>query len=111
MKVCVIGAGAAGLVTAKELQEVGIEFEVLEKRDNLGGLWYLDEKGSSVSEKTSATSSKTFLQFSDFPFDKDEDAFPHHSHYIQYLKRYTAAHNLTPHIHYNCEVLEVNQLS
>jgi len=109
MKVCVIGAGAAGLVTAKELQEVGIEFEVLEKRDNLGGLWYLDEKGSSVSEKTSATSSKTFLQFSDFPFDKDEDAFPHHSHYIQYLKRYTAAHNLTPHIHYNCEVLEVTK--
>ncbi|MGA1131512.1 MAG: flavin-containing monooxygenase [Prochlorotrichaceae cyanobacterium] len=109
MKVCVIGAGAAGLVTAKELQEVGIEIEVLEKRDNLGGLWYLDEKGSSVSEKTSATSSKTFLQFSDFPFDREEDLFPHHSHYINYLKRYTAAHDLDRSIHYNCEVLEVTK--
>ena len=109
MKVCVIGAGAAGLVTAKELREVGIEIEVLEKRDNLGGLWYLDEKGSSVSEKTSATSSKTFLQFSDFPFDREEDLFPHHSHYINYLKRYTAAHDLDRSIHYNCEVLEVTK--
>ena len=71
MKICVIGAGAAGIVTAKELLEVGIEVELLEKRDNLGGLWYLDENGTSVSRKTYATSSKTFLQFSDFPMDKD----------------------------------------
>jgi len=109
MKVCVIGAGAAGLVTAKELQEAGLEVEVLEKRDNLGGLWYLDEKGSSVSTQTSATTSKTFLQFSDFPFDQDGDLFPHHSQYIRYLKRYTLAHHLDRLIHYNCEVVDVTK--
>lgn len=109
MKICVIGAGAAGIVTAKELLEVGIEVELLEKRDNLGGLWYLDENGTSVSRKTYATSSKTFLQFSDFPMDKDEEPFPHHARYIKYLKRYTAAHDLERRTHYNCEVLEVTK--
>ncbi|MFZ4850010.1 MAG: FAD-dependent oxidoreductase [Caldilinea sp.] len=38
MRVCIIGAGAAGLTTAKHLSEEGISFDILEKRDELGGM-------------------------------------------------------------------------
>ena len=99
MRVCVIGAGAAGLTTAKHLAEEGIAFDILEKRDNLGGLWYFDPTMSSVSDSTVASSSKTFLQFSDFPLEPEVADFPHHTVYLNYLKRYAQKYGILEHIH------------
>jgi cation diffusion facilitator CzcD-associated flavoprotein CzcO len=41
-RVCVIGAGAAGLTTARALLEVGVEVVVLEQRTSIGGIWNCD---------------------------------------------------------------------
>jgi dimethylaniline monooxygenase (N-oxide forming) len=111
MRVCVIGAGAAGLVTAKHLLEEGFTVEILEKRDGLGGLWYFskDQKESGVSDKTFATSSKTFLQFSDFPMEPSMDFFPHHADYIKYLKEYVQAFHMEGLIKYGYEVLHLHK--
>lgn len=38
-KVCVVGAGLSGLVSAKVLQEDGFEVTVFEKAPELGGVW------------------------------------------------------------------------
>lgn len=104
MRVCVIGAGAAGLTTAKHLSEEGITFDILEKRDSLGGLWYFDKTMSSVSDSTVASSSKTFLQFSDFPIEPEAADFPHHTVYLKYLHKYAKVHGLLKHIRYNTSV-------
>ncbi len=104
MRVCVIGAGAAGLTTAKHLSEEGIAFDILEKRDSLGGLWYFDKTMSSVSDSTVASSSKTFLQFSDFPIAAGADDFPHHTVYLEYLHQYAKAYGLLAQIRYNTTV-------
>ena len=109
MRVCVIGAGSAGITTAKHLLEKGLEVEVLEKRDGLGGLWYFSKDAVGVSGTTYATSSKTYLQYSDFPFKKDVSHFPHHSVYLQYLKEYGEKHNVLPLIKYNREVLNLRK--
>lgn len=39
MKVCVIGAGASGVVTAKVLLQEGVDVVVFEQRNEFGGLW------------------------------------------------------------------------
>lgn len=104
MRVCIIGAGAAGLTTAKHLSEEGIAFDILEKRDGLGGLWYFDQAMSSVSGSTVASSSKTFLQFSDFPIDPEVADFPHHTVYLEYLYKYSKTYGLMEHIRYNTTV-------
>ncbi|MFM7581511.1 MAG: NAD(P)-binding domain-containing protein [Caldilinea sp.] len=109
MRVCVIGAGAAGLATAKHLAEEGIAFDILEKRDGLGGLWYFDQAMSSVSDSTVASSSKTFLQFSDFPIDPGVADFPHHTVYLDYLYKYARAYKLLEHIRYNTAVTELRK--
>lgn len=109
MQICVIGAGAAGLTTAKHLLEEGFDVEILEKRDGLGGLWYFDPKQSSVSKGTHATSSKTFLQFSDFPMKKEAPEFPHHTYYVDYLKDYSETYKILPLIKYNHEVKNVKK--
>lgn len=109
MRVCVIGAGAAGLTTIKHLLEEGFEVEVFEKRDGLGGLWYFGKNATGVTNSTRATSSKTYLQFSDFPMGHDVPHFPHHTHYIDYLKNYAQTHDILPMIKYNHEVLNVKK--
>lgn len=109
MQVCVIGAGAAGLVTAKHLLEEGLSVEVLEKRDGLGGLWYFDQATVGVASSTSATTSKTYLQFSDFPMRDDMPFFPHHSEYLAYLHDYAQHFGLFDVLRFEHEVLRVEQ--
>lgn len=43
-KVVIIGAGFAGLVTARELQTAGYEVEILEARDRIGGRAWTEER-------------------------------------------------------------------
>ncbi len=109
MRVCVIGAGSAGLTAAKHLREKGLDVEILEKRDGIGGLWYFSKNATGVSSTTFATSSKTYLQFSDFPFEKDIPHFPHHTDYLKYLKVYAAKNNIVPLIKYSHEVTNLRK--
>ena len=109
MQVCVIGAGAAGLTTAKHLLAEGFEVEVLEQRDGLGGLWYFGKKSVGVSAKTTATSSKTFLQFSDFPMEHEVDHFPHHTAYVKYLTSYAKTNDIIDKIQFDCKVTSLRK--
>ena len=36
-KICIIGAGPSGITAAKNCLEAGLEFEVFEKNDKVGG--------------------------------------------------------------------------
>jgi cation diffusion facilitator CzcD-associated flavoprotein CzcO len=94
----VVGGGACGLVAAKELIEVGFDVTVIEKRDEIGGLWNFSSSETSVCSETYATSSKDYLQYSDFPFEEGTPEFPHHTLYMKYLHQYVAHNNLRKHI-------------
>jgi dimethylaniline monooxygenase (N-oxide forming) len=109
MNACIVGAGPCGLVTAKHLLEEGIECDLFEKRDDIGGLWYIGDDAPSLALSTTATSSKTFLQFSDFPMGKQVTDFPHSSEYIEYLRRYISKHDLQRRIHLRHAVVNIRK--
>ncbi len=48
-KVCVVGAGMAGLISAKTLLESGFDVTVFESRETLGGVWSPDAPYYSVT--------------------------------------------------------------
>lgn len=58
--VCIIGAGALGLVATKNLLEEGFEVTTFERNDYIGGLWRhtKDTTQTSVHEMTRANVSK-----------------------------------------------------
>jgi dimethylaniline monooxygenase (N-oxide forming) len=85
-RVAVIGAGAAGLASARWLVDAGLEPVVFERTAAVGGLWRPDTGLAYPSLRTNTSKQKT--AFSDLPF---EDALPDHpfrDDVLAYLERY-----------------------
>lgn len=106
-KVCIVGAGAAGLVTCKELLATGeTSFRCFDDRDGIGGLWRFSEKTGGVMKTTSTTSSRQFLAFSDFRFDEEMPHFIHNTDYMDYLNKYVEHFKLAPYLQFNSAMEE-----
>lgn len=108
ISVCIIGAGAAGLATAKTLRHHGIGFEVLEQADCVGGIW-AGKPGSPLCKNTHAISPKSVQAFSDLPMPEHFPDFPHHSLINSYLQSYAEHHGLLEHIRFNAKVEKVEK--
>uniref|UniRef100_A0A7R9UFB0 Uncharacterized protein n=1 Tax=Pinguiococcus pyrenoidosus TaxID=172671 RepID=A0A7R9UFB0_9STRA len=101
----VIGAGISGLVTAKELKDVGVECEVFEMMPMLGGAFahYGWKEGK-------LTSSSSFTWFSDFPMENRQE-FLSWPRWLDYLQRYVDHNGIQDAFHFNCKVLSVEKSS
>lgn len=87
-KVCVIGAGPAGLAAAKNLRQHGLAVDLIERAPDLGGNWLFGSPGSSVYASTHLISSKRMTQFTDFPMPKEFPPYLHHTQALSYLRSY-----------------------
>lgn len=98
-KVAIVGGGCSGIYALKTTLEDGHVATLFEASNHIGGLWkhHATEYGT-VWDNVHATSSKTFLHPSDFPFPDDVPVFPHHTHVFEHLERYVAHFRLDPHI-------------
>ncbi|EEC04606.1 dimethylaniline monooxygenase, putative [Ixodes scapularis] len=103
LRVAVIGAGPSGLTAAKTCLESGLDPVVFEQSDDLGGLWYFDEKvcregQPSVMRSTVINSSKELTAFSDFPAPAHFPNYMHHSMLLLYLRMYADHFGVTQRI-------------
>ena len=110
IEVAVIGAGSAGLVTARHLLANGLKCCVFEAAATLGGAWstvpeFIPEQGSTTTTasndgSTTTTTmtpmwkglrtnlSKHTCRFSEFPWPEDTPTFPSQEDMDWYLKAY-----------------------
>ena len=67
MKVCIIGAGSSGIVTAKTLSQSGIDFDCYEKGSFIGGVWKYnnDNDLSSAYKSLHINTSKQMMSWID----------------------------------------------
>jgi hypothetical protein len=105
-RVCVIGAGAAGLAAARRLLEVGIEPTVLERSAEIGGCWAHGEAAPCGAMYPALVTNlpKELMAFHDFPFDRSLPSFVRGTHVAAYLRAYAAAHQLEARVRLRCEV-------
>jgi 3-oxoacyl-(acyl-carrier-protein) synthase len=107
--VAVIGAGPAGLATAKCLQDEGFEPIVLEGSDRIGGIWaFRDNYASGPYKSTLTQLSKYTFFFSDFPPEERDPLFCDVAAVNAYLHRYINHFRLRQQIRLNCKVLQVS---
>lgn len=93
MKVAVIGAGPSGLVFLKELREVGVDAELFEAGDAIGGVFSRPYAGARL------TSSNLITSFSDLPPEDPRPTIWDFEQYLAYLRRYVEHFGLAPYIH------------
>ena len=87
-------------MACKYMLEEDLSVIVLEKRENIGGVWlYSDNPNiTTVMKTTQCTSSSTVTEMSDFPMPEEIGLFPHHTDVLKYLHTYVDHFNLMPHI-------------
>ncbi|DBA74144.1 TPA: hypothetical protein ACH3X1_010945 [Trebouxia sp. C0004] len=126
LSVAVIGAGAAGLVAARELVREGHHVTVFEKGSSTGGVWvYTDEVEapdllgqdpdrhkvhSSMYAQLRTNLPREVMAYTDFAFDdlagqsKDSRRFPSHEEVLRYLQAFAAAFQLHKYVQFDTEV-------
>ena len=107
MKVCVIGAGIAGLVTAKTLTKDGFDVHIIECDSNLGGTW----APSRIYPGLRTNNSKLTYAFSDFPYPDSVDTFPYAEDVRSYLESYADHFSIRSRIRFNQEVFNVSRVA
>jgi thioredoxin reductase len=106
VKVCIIGAGCSGITTAKRLKDHGIAYDQFELSDDVGGNWYFRNPNgrSAVYESLHIDTSKTRLQFEDFPVPDEWPDFPSHRLMHDYFRAYVDEFDLRDGITFNTSV-------
>ncbi|MGZ3446435.1 MAG: flavin-containing monooxygenase, partial [Myxococcaceae bacterium] len=103
-RVCVVGAGPAGLSLARVFLAHGVPFDVFERHSDVGGLWDPSNTGSPIYESAHFISSKTQSHFHDFPMPEDYPDYPSHRQVLAYMRAFTEAHGLREHIRFGTGV-------
>ncbi len=125
-RIAVIGAGAAGLVTARELLRAGLQPTVFETDHDVGGIWRytadtetdpLGQSGTHIHGSLYASLRTNLphdlMAFADFPFEEARDEastlarFPGHAAVHDYLRRFATRFALQPHIRFGTRVRAV----
>jgi dimethylaniline monooxygenase (N-oxide forming) len=106
-RVCIVGAGVAGLVTAKVLKQDGFDVVVFEKESELGGVW----AQSRTYPGLRANNSRESYAFSDFPYPDTADRCPTAEQVRAYLNAYTDRFELRPLIYLSTEVLSITRVA
>lgn len=100
MKIAVIGAGFAGLSSAKVLRQLGHDVTVFEKTSDAGGVWSVTRRYPGLRTQNN----KGTYALSDLPMPRDYPEWPSGQQVQAYLETYVAKFGLAPYIRFNTEV-------
>lgn len=111
--VIVIGAGWSGLLSCKYALEENLSVRVIEKREDIGGVWKFspDPDITTVMKNSTTSSSNTVTEISDFPMPTRIGDFPKHNDIKTYLDEFAQKHNLRRHIHFNTAVKKIYKIN
>ncbi|MXQ12832.1 flavin-containing monooxygenase [Microvirga makkahensis] len=94
----IIGAGPAGLVTARWLSSHGFEPILFEAADHLGGQWNATSPLSGTWRGMRTNTSRVLTRFSDLDHPEGSPVYPSREDIHAYLERYAQQFGLMPRI-------------
>lgn len=107
-KVCVIGAGPAGLTSIKCLLDAAFEVKCFEKDSYIGGRWNVNNQ-NAVPRSFISNIPKHLSCYSDLPIPEKYPIFMTADQFSEYLGLYADLFNLQECISFNTEIVSVEQ--
>jgi cation diffusion facilitator CzcD-associated flavoprotein CzcO len=101
MRIGIIGAGVAGLTTAKVLNQAGHEVVIYDKAPDVGGVWSRTRRYPGLTTQ----SPKAQYSLSDFPMPRDYPEWPTGAQVQEYLAAYAGHFGLDPALRLSTEVI------
>ncbi len=96
----IIGASAAGLATAAQLQLLGLDFAMVEAEDVVGAAW------RRRYDRLHLHSPRSSSGLPGLPMPKDWERYPSRDRFVEYLERYQAHFGLRPHFGHTVKRVE-----
>jgi dimethylaniline monooxygenase (N-oxide forming) len=103
-RVAIVGAGPAGLVTARFLKAQGFEPILFDMGHRVGGQWDRTTPASGIWPDMRANTSRIMTRFSDLDYPDGTPAFPHNEQVRAYLAVYADRFDLLPAIRFGTTV-------
>src|SRR2546430_5244907 len=100
MRVAIVGAGVAGLSSAKVLKQAGHDVTVYDKAPDVGGVWSRTRRYPGLTTQ----SPKAQYSLSDFPMPRAFPQWPTGAQVQEYLAGYATASGLEPCLRLSTEV-------
>jgi cation diffusion facilitator CzcD-associated flavoprotein CzcO len=108
-RVCIIGAGPAGLTTARALARNGVLYDQFERHTDVGGVWDMDSEYSNMYESAHLISSKKSTEIHDFPLADDVADYPNHRTIKRYFRDFAEEFGLYERIRFEVSVERVER--
>ena len=99
----IIGFGISGISLAKEAIKNNINFLVLEKNSNLGGVWF------KANENTSLQTHRMFYQYSEEEIMDTKNDYPNKNEILNYLKKIINKYEINKNVLYNFCVTNIEK--
>ncbi|GAA2829386.1 cation diffusion facilitator CzcD-associated flavoprotein CzcO [Aminobacter aminovorans] len=104
-KVCVIGAGVSGLAAAHAFRQRGHDVEIVERGNDLGGVWEPSRSYPDVQTQ----SPKDLYRYTSMPMPENYPEWPKGTQVQAYLKSYAEQNGLVPLIRYCTKVVSMQR--
>ncbi|KAJ2702428.1 hypothetical protein FB645_004289 [Coemansia sp. IMI 203386] len=107
----IIGAGPAGLASARVLTENGYtQIKVLERNNEIGGVC-TGGYPTPLYDQLNTNLPKDVMQFPGFPFPSATPEFPSREQVQEYVRSYASHHNLRKLVQLNTHVLSISYVN
>ena len=102
--IAIVGAGFAGLSTAKIFRQFGFVVTVFEKDSEVGGVWSASRRYPGLTTQNV----RSTYALSDYPYPKDYPEWPSGEQVQRYMEGYVDNFNLRPCLELNTEVVHAS---
>ena len=108
-RVCVVGAGPAGLATARALSTKNIGYDHFDAGDTVGGIWDIERAGTPMYDSAHFISSKTMSGFAGFPMPESYPDYPRHDQVQRYIIEFAKRSGLMDKIRFRTGISDLEK--